>query len=776
MILGWYESDSLFGGSWGARSSHGGRVWVSRSGTAMFDVDSTLDMDSQITVSGVGYISIHTSCDDACVTLMDRFSRSQRPKIVAERKHTLDSANAGGVIPTDAAIHNRTYVALLTQELLKEYGWIGANRPDLVCATRGPGMVGSLVGGYQLAQGLSVAWDVPLVGVNHMLGHLLTPRLQSNGKAPEFPFLSLMASGGHTMCVLSHSLVDHEILVDTLDIAAGDALDKCGRELGFSGNMIGKELATFVEKNAGLIDEEPLFTFKEPLLNAPGRKNVIAYSFGSFISQLRSHLDRHFPSNELNDHARANVGHQLMKTVFQHMLTKIRLALKMRRVYVKSFVCSGGVASNQLLRNMIKQQLPFIRKKYFPEPRLCIDNATMIGWAGIELYESGVVTPIGKTVVRKWPLSELDDRRKHRSEFAVVSSRWSCSISSDAVRLLAVFETPVRESSASRCFVTRDLRVFSSGPSRKSVVGALREQFMNNSPTPIQLNRDMLRSIADSSSKISSWPENCFMKLFVNSLKSKTRCDRPNFRFFVASLACKPISFNVAESLATMFDWIDVFVSEKRWSAKSSDFATALMPFSRAISVRWLTRSRSSRRYFACNSNCSRSDISRLETSDSDSGDESDDENSSSEDPDSSDSSSDSSSTDGSSWCKDAKLGSSAKGDGDMRIGCSVDGAGNEDGRPTLVAVPMNVFKYCKNSRDPVRMCGISVPPSPTNAATTCWPSEKSSHIDHWLWCSFPVVRSFRKWTANFGGAASCSWTCSVESAVASRCSEFWVL
>ncbi|KAG7881085.1 hypothetical protein KL905_002049 [Ogataea polymorpha] len=354
-------------------------------------------------------LAIETSCDDACVALLDRFDPARPPRVVEESKHTLDSAHAGGVIPTDAAVHNRTQVAVLTSELLAKHGWTGLDRPDLVCATRGPGMVGSLVGGYQLAQGLSIAWNVPLVGVHHMLGHLLTPRLASNGQEPQFPFLSLMASGGHTMCVLSRSLVDHEILVDTIDIAAGDALDKCGRELGFRGNMIGKELAAFLEQHSREWGQPVDFDIKEPLLNVPGRKDMLAYSFGSFISQVRTNMSKYYPDGTLTDAQKARAGYRLAQTVFRHMVAKIKLAMRLRNIQVDSFVCSGGVAANTMLRTMLRAELPEIKHFHFPEPRLCTDNATMIGWAGIELYESGVRTPIGKSVVRKWPLCELDE-------------------------------------------------------------------------------------------------------------------------------------------------------------------------------------------------------------------------------------------------------------------------------------------------------------------------------------------------------------------------------
>jgi N6-L-threonylcarbamoyladenine synthase len=357
-------------------------------------------------------LAIETSCDDACVTLLDRFSKTEAPTIIDERKATLDSKSMGGVVPTDAANHNRRNISKLVDEVIRENGWnTNDSKPDLVCATRGPGMVGSLAGGYQLACGLSIAWGVPLVGVNHMLGHLLVVRLKSNGQAPAFPFLSLLVSGGHTMCVLSKSLLEHEILVDTIDIAAGDALDKCGRELGIVGNMIGKETEAFLNSHKEQWSEPVDVMVKEPLLNQWDRKDLLQYSFASFNSQVKNTLKKYYDSQiPSDDKIRARLLFRFQETIFQHMITKIKLAIKEHRLEgVENFVCSGGVGSNMHLREMLQEQLSPLGMKnfYFPEPRLCTDNATMIGWTGIELYEAGLTTNIGTTVIRKWPITQL---------------------------------------------------------------------------------------------------------------------------------------------------------------------------------------------------------------------------------------------------------------------------------------------------------------------------------------------------------------------------------
>ncbi|VEU21986.1 DEKNAAC102990 [Brettanomyces naardenensis] len=356
-------------------------------------------------------LAIESSCDDSCVTLLDRYSPREPPRVVDELKRTLDSVDSGGVVPADAARHNSKNISVLANEALTRNGWnTPATKPDLVSATRGPGMMGSLAAGYQLALGLSVAWQVPIVGVNHMLGHLLMARMATNGKQPTFPFLSLLVSGGHTICVLSHSVTEHEILVDTIDIAAGDALDKCGRELGIKGNMIGKEMDKFLGLHREEWGQPTKLELREPMQNESHRKDVLSYSFSSFISQLRRSVVRNYGGIiPPDDKTRARMGYQIQAAIFQHMITKIKLAIHKRGLFIDEFVCAGGVASNGTLRAMLKEQLkPLgVTKFYFPDPNHCTDNATMIGWAGIELYEKGYTTDLCTTIIRKWPIDEL---------------------------------------------------------------------------------------------------------------------------------------------------------------------------------------------------------------------------------------------------------------------------------------------------------------------------------------------------------------------------------
>ncbi|ANB13586.1 Qri7p [Sugiyamaella lignohabitans] len=372
-------------------------------------------------------LAIESSCDDSAVCLIDRREDSGAPVIVDHVTRSLDTAKAGGIIPIDAVAHHLSSIAPLVSQVLERNG---LSKVDLVCATKGPGMFSSLSSGFNLAKGLSIAWNVPLIGVHHMLGHLLTPRFFTNGQEPKFPFLCLLTSGGHTMLVLCKSLFEHEILANTMDVAIGNSLDKCAREIGLSGQMLGKELELFINERDESHDPHCVpaeFAFPNPLQNRCGRKDMVAFSFASFISVMGRSRDRIYGPDttlaSLSVSQRREIGHRAQTAIFNHLASKVRLAIQqMQDTHDMDpatntstsapidFVCSGGVASNKLLREMLSSQLGSYNLKFhYPDPKWCTDNALMIGWAGIELHESGLYRPteLDELPIPKWPLDEF---------------------------------------------------------------------------------------------------------------------------------------------------------------------------------------------------------------------------------------------------------------------------------------------------------------------------------------------------------------------------------
>lgn len=272
-------------------------------------------------------------------------------------------------------------------------------------------MPGSLSGGLDLAKGLAVAWDKPLIGVHHMLGHLLIPRMESNGRAPNYPFISLLVSGGHTIVVHSKSISEHEVLCDTIDIAIGDSLDKCAREIGIKGNMIAQNMEAFINEN---LDEAhsgvATITLPNPLRNQNGRMNVQAFSFAPFLTAVRQGLTKDI--NEYSSKEIRSLAYQIQEALFSHLITKIKLVISQRPEIFKStkqLVCSGGVGANRRLQQRLKTELSAnFDEVFYPAPALCTDNAVMIGWAGIELFETlALTTELEVSPIKKWPLPDL---------------------------------------------------------------------------------------------------------------------------------------------------------------------------------------------------------------------------------------------------------------------------------------------------------------------------------------------------------------------------------
>jgi N6-L-threonylcarbamoyladenine synthase len=316
-------------------------------------------------------------------------------------------------------------------------------KPDFVTVTRGPGMRPSLTTGLDTAKGLAVAWQVPLVGINHMQAHALTPRLVSalddartntedeNERAynPEFPFLSLLVSGGHTMLVHSRALCEHEILANTTDIAIGDVIDKCARDIlppeylaSAKDVMYGPILESFAFPNT--IPEynyTPPKSFASPRgvkgydwlihppWSSPGDGGPISKSALFTFSGIGSITKRVMTNLEMDETGRRIFAREAMAVAFEHIGSRVLYALERPEIQeVKTLVVSGGVASNQFLKVILRTLLD--KKGYqhiklvFPPPKYCTDNAAMIAWTGMEMYGAGYSTSLGACSIRKWSI------------------------------------------------------------------------------------------------------------------------------------------------------------------------------------------------------------------------------------------------------------------------------------------------------------------------------------------------------------------------------------
>lgn len=384
-------------------------------------------------------LALESSCDDSCLALLEKKPNSDVPVLIDHVKRTLNSEKYGGIVPTQAHEFHQTVLGGMVVEFCQR-NKLHDMPPDLVCCTRGPGMVGSLSVSLQLAKGLAIGWNKPFIGVHHMLGHILISKLplKESKMPPQYPFLSLLASGGHTMLVLLKAVDDHEIIVDTCDIAVGDSIDKCARELGIKGNLLGKELEKYVDQipvelkqefdNISTESRENEFEFKLKLpLRGPHNPVIpenIQFTFAPFLSSIQHHMK----DNHLDERSKQFLAYKTQKFFFKHIIDRVNVALmkhgvKITKVTgdgkfrgVTDFVFSGGVASNKTFRAQLQKELrsDLLTEQasplnfHFPDVSLCTDNAVMIGVAGIDIFEQlRVKTDLNVLPIRKWPMNGL---------------------------------------------------------------------------------------------------------------------------------------------------------------------------------------------------------------------------------------------------------------------------------------------------------------------------------------------------------------------------------
>ncbi|PYH92982.1 glycoprotease family protein [Aspergillus ellipticus CBS 707.79] len=414
---------------------------------------------------GLLTLAIETSCDDTSVAIVEKDAGAARIHFL--ENITCDSKAYKGIHPLVALESHQENMANLVNKALthlpvacetKHSGHQTITlsvdlqprrKPDFVSATRGPGMRSNLFVGLDTGKALSVAWQIPFIGVHHMQAHLLTPRLvsclnQSQGicsdaaplqpVTPEFPFLSILVSGGHTMLVKSSSLTDHEIMASTADIAIGDALDKTARAIvpgsildTSKSTMYGKLLEQYAFPNGGVdyADYRPPKTRGEELikhetpwgwsLTAPfANTRQLQFSFSSITSTIDRILAAKEKSGEMmSPEERLTLARETMRTGFEHLASRTIIALETLRKQgtaneVGTLVVSGGVAANRFLMTVLRS---FLNVRGFehvgifaPPPYLCTDNAAMIGWAGIEMFEAGWRTNLASRALRKWTL------------------------------------------------------------------------------------------------------------------------------------------------------------------------------------------------------------------------------------------------------------------------------------------------------------------------------------------------------------------------------------
>lgn len=326
-------------------------------------------------------IGIESSCDETAVALV-----TGERRILAHRLAGQASAHQpfGGVVPEIAARAHVEILPRLIEEAFEEAG-VAPGDVDAVAATAGPGLIGGVMVGLVTAKGLALSLGKPLVAVNHLEAHALSPILT----APDldFPYLLLLVSGGHCQLLRINGVGAYDRLATTIDDAAGEAFDKTAKLLGLpypGGPAI--EAAALGGDKAAVPLPRPLVGSDEPHFSFAGLKSAV----------LRAH--------ESGRYADADIAASFQQAVVDCLEDRTRRALE-RAGPVKALVVAGGVAANQAIRGALtplagQRELPFVA----PPAWLCTDNAAMVAWAGLLRFELGLVDGLDAPARARWPL------------------------------------------------------------------------------------------------------------------------------------------------------------------------------------------------------------------------------------------------------------------------------------------------------------------------------------------------------------------------------------
>jgi len=339
-------------------------------------------------------LGIESSCDETGVALV-RIEGSGVPRLLAHALHSqIDMHQAyGGVVPELASRDHIRRVLPLTQTVLHEAGE-HLDAVDVVAYTRGPGLAGALLVGAGVACALGAALDIPVLGVHHLEGHLLSPFLSSD--PPEFPFIALLVSGGHTQLMRVDGVGRYEILDETIDDAAGEAFDKSAKLMGL-GYPGGPALSRLAEQG-----DAKAFKLPRPLLHS----GDLDFSFAGLKTAVLTQ------AKKLGDELvtrKADLAASTQTAIVEVLVKKTLAALDqsgMRRVVV-----AGGVGANRLLRAQLDAACAARGVRvHYPELELCTDNGAMIAMAAAMRLQAGrqqANRDYAFDVKPRWPLDAI---------------------------------------------------------------------------------------------------------------------------------------------------------------------------------------------------------------------------------------------------------------------------------------------------------------------------------------------------------------------------------
>lgn len=331
-------------------------------------------------------LGIETSCDETGIAIYD-----DQQGLLANQLYSQIKVHAdyGGVVPELASRDHIRKTVPLIQAALKEAN-LTSEDIDAVAYTVGPGLVGALMVGATVGRSLAFAWNVPAVAVHHMEGHLLAPMLEE--KSPEFPFVALLVSGGHTQLISVTGIGEYVLLGESIDDAAGEAFDKTAKLLGLD-YPGGPVLSRMAQQGV-----EGRFIFPRPMTDRPG----LDFSF----SGLKTFAANTIRNNADDEQTRADIARAFEDAVVDTLAIKCKRALE--QTGFNRLVMAGGVSANRALRakmeTVLKQRGGEV---FYARPEFCTDNGAMIALAGLIRLKGGSTTGLAVTVRPRWPLAEL---------------------------------------------------------------------------------------------------------------------------------------------------------------------------------------------------------------------------------------------------------------------------------------------------------------------------------------------------------------------------------
>lgn len=343
-------------------------------------------------------LGLESSCDDTAAAIV-RHTLGKEPEILSSIVFGQQDlhANFGGIVPEIAARAHVEKLDICAKDALRTAG-LGLSEVDGIAVTAGPGLIGGVLSGVMFAKGLAAGSGLPLIGVNHLAGHALTPRLTDHAT---FPYLMLLVSGGHCQFLLVNSAKDFVRFGGTIDDAPGEAFDKAARLMALP-QPGGPSIETCAKTG-----NPTRFKLPRPLLDRPG----CDMSFSGLKTALLRTRDKIVAEHGgLPKGDRADLAASFQAAVTDVLAEKSKRALKAYMALTPDkplFAVAGGVAANASIRAALEAVSATFNTRFVAPPlALCTDNAAMIAWAGVERFRGGTFDDLTLSARPRWPLDQ----------------------------------------------------------------------------------------------------------------------------------------------------------------------------------------------------------------------------------------------------------------------------------------------------------------------------------------------------------------------------------